>query len=119
MVENQVGERIKVLRTDNGGEYVNHRFDSFLAVHGIQHQRTNDYTPQENDVAERMNRTLLNITRTLLERASLPKTMWADALLTANYLRNVWLTLQALPVKFGPVESRAYAICVLTGAKHS
>ena len=92
LVENEVEHKIKVLRTDNGGEYVNHAFESFLAVHGIKHQKTNVYTPQDNGVAERMNRTLLNITRTLLKKAQFSKNIWGEAVLTAAYLRNAWPT---------------------------
>ncbi len=52
-------EKIKVLRTDNGGEYLSNDFKMYLADHGIQHQLTVAYTPQQNGVAERMNRTLI------------------------------------------------------------
>lgn len=54
--ENQTGKKIKILRTDNGTEYVNKMMDDFLAANGIHHQLTVDYTPEQNGVAERSNK---------------------------------------------------------------
>ncbi len=51
--------KIKALRTDNGGEYISNPFKSYLESHGNQHQLTVAYTPQQNRIAERMNRTLI------------------------------------------------------------
>ncbi len=81
-------EELKTLRTDNGGEYISHEFKSFLQEHGIQHQLTVAYTPQQNGVAERMNRTILDFVRSLLHTARLEKKFWAEALATAVYIRN-------------------------------
>ena len=57
LAENQCNAQIKILRTDNGTEYTNKKFEDYLADCGIQHQKTAPYTPEQNGVAERMNRT--------------------------------------------------------------
>ncbi len=81
-------DELKALRTDNGGEYLSNEFKSYLEKHGIQHQLTIAYTPQQNGVAERMNRTLMDVVRSLLQTAQLDKKFWAEALSTAVYIRN-------------------------------
>jgi transposase InsO family protein len=88
LVENQCGRRLKILRTDNGGEYVNERFKKFLQKQGITHQLTTPYTPEQNGVAERMNRTLIERVRCMLIDADLDKRYWAEAANTAAYLVN-------------------------------
>lgn len=59
MVENFTGLKVKMLRTDNGGEYVSNDFSKHCASKGIIHQYTNPYTPEQNGVSERLNRTLV------------------------------------------------------------
>ena len=81
-------EELKILRTDNGGEYVSNEFKSYLQEHGIRHQLTVAYTPQQNGVAERMDRTLMDCVRSMLRTSSLDKKFWAEALATAIYIRN-------------------------------
>ena len=66
-------EELKILRTDNGGEYVSNELKSYLQENGIQHQLTVAYTPQQNGVAERMNRTLMDGVRSMLRTSSLDK----------------------------------------------
>ncbi len=66
LVEKQTGKQIKSLRTDNGMEYCNNNFNNFCKKEGIKHERTNEYSPQMNGVAERLNYTLLNIVRAFL-----------------------------------------------------
>jgi hypothetical protein len=60
----------------------------FLEAEGISHQLTVEYTPQQNGVAERANRTLVEMARCILLQANLPDTLWAEAVNTATYLRN-------------------------------
>nr|GEU54557.1 Gag-Pol polyprotein [Tanacetum cinerariifolium] len=67
------GKKIKCLRTDNESEYTGDEFDTFCRQEGIKRQFTTAYTPQHNGVAERMNRTLLEIARAMLETTSLGK----------------------------------------------
>jgi hypothetical protein len=88
-LENQTGLRIKKVKSDNGGEYVNTELKEFYAGAGIIHQRTPPYTPQHNGVAERLNRTLLEKERAMRIAANLPKSTWGESLATANYLRNI------------------------------
>lgn len=88
LAENQTGKRIKRLRSDNGTEFCNEEMKSFLRRNGIIHQTTVAYTPQQNGVAERMNRTLVEKARCLLSDAKLGKKFWAEALNTSIYLRN-------------------------------
>ena len=79
---------MKTLRTNNGGEYTSNEFVSYLKKEGIRHEYTVPKTPQQNGVAERMNRTLVEAVRSMLSDAKLPKCFWAEALATAVYLRN-------------------------------
>lgn len=87
-VENQKGTKIKVLRTDNGGEFCSTVFQNFLVKNGIVHQKTNPYTPEQNGMLERMNRTIVEKARCLLFDAEFDKSFWAEAVSTAVYLRN-------------------------------
>lgn len=87
-VENQTGQRIKKLRTDNGREYLSKDFNNFLKEEGIQRQLSVEYTPQQNGVAERANRTLVEMARCMMLQANLPDSLWAEAVNTAAYLRN-------------------------------
>ncbi|RVW90513.1 Retrovirus-related Pol polyprotein from transposon TNT 1-94 [Vitis vinifera] len=76
------------LRTDSGGEYLSTEFQAFLAFKGIIHQRSCPSTPQQNGVAERTNRHLLDVVRTLLLESSVPSMFWVEALKTATHLIN-------------------------------
>lgn len=87
-IENQTEKKIKVFRTDNGTEYCSNDFDNFCRKNGIQHQLTNVYTPQQNGVAERMNRSLVEKAKCLLFDANLPKKFWAEAIGMATYIIN-------------------------------
>lgn len=88
LVENQLERKIKVIRSDNCLEYCNKEFQQFCRKHGIQHQTSNVYTPQQNGVAERMNRTLVERAKCLLFDAELDKQYWAEAINMAAYLIN-------------------------------
>ena len=68
LVERQSGEKLKCIRTDNGGEYSG-PFDEYCRQHGIRHQKTPPKTPQLNGLAERMNRTLVERVRCLLSQS--------------------------------------------------
>ncbi|KAK2414409.1 myosin-16 [Trifolium repens] len=88
MVKTQFGKGIKRLRSDNGKEYVNHTFSDFTSKHGIIHEFTCVDTPQQNGVAERKNRHLLEVARCLMFQMSVPNSYWGEAVLTAVYLIN-------------------------------
>ncbi|KAL1203338.1 Retrovirus-related Pol polyprotein from transposon TNT 1-94 [Cardamine amara subsp. amara] len=87
-VVTQFGTKIKILRSDNGGEYTSNAFKEFVGKVGIVHQTSCAYTPQQNGVAERKNRHLMEVARTLLFDRSVPKQYWGDAVMTACYLIN-------------------------------
>lgn len=88
LVENRSGLKIKYLRTDGGGEYVGREFAEYLRGAGITHVRSAPHTPQQNGVAERLNRTLQDMARAMLLFAGLSKTFWAEAIATAVHLKN-------------------------------
>ena len=87
-VENQTGKKIKTLRSDNGTEYVNHAMINYLKLHGIRFEKTVPYTPEQNGVAERSNRTVVEKARCMLEESNLDRSYWAEAVNTAVYLKN-------------------------------
>ena len=83
LAENLTGEKVKKVRSDNGGEYVGNDIIEFCKHRGIVHEYTIPYTPQQNGVAERMNRTLMEMARSMLYHANLEKDLWAEAVSTA------------------------------------
>ena len=87
-VENQIGLKVKCLRSDNGGEYDKSEFKAFCAAEGIRLMRTVPGKARKNGIAERMNRTLNERARSMRIHCGLPKTLWADAVSTAAYLIN-------------------------------
>ncbi|PWA81457.1 ribonuclease H-like domain-containing protein [Artemisia annua] len=88
LIKNQFEKTIKVFRSDNGIDFVNKKFENFLLNNGILHQTTCPYTPQQNGVAERKHRHLLNTARALMFQGGVPLNMWTESILTATYLIN-------------------------------
>jgi transposase InsO family protein len=88
MAENQYGKTVKIIRTDRGGEFWNKKVEEFCREKGIIHQKTNPYSSQENGIAERLNKSLMEKARSMLEDAFLEKKFWGEAVMTANYVRN-------------------------------
>jgi len=82
------GVSIRILRSDNAREYLSQSFTTFMKSHGILHQTLCAYTPQQNGVAERKNRHLIETTRTLLIHGGVPQCFWGDVILSACYLIN-------------------------------
>ncbi|RVW59737.1 Retrovirus-related Pol polyprotein from transposon TNT 1-94 [Vitis vinifera] len=78
-VEKETGAFIRSLRTDRGGEFTSNEFTSFCNENGILRQLTAAYTPQQNGVAERKNRTIMNMVRSMLSEKQIPKTFWPEA----------------------------------------
>lgn len=106
MMENQLNTKIKCIRTDNGGEYMNKRFAEVCRKAGIVHQATVPYSPQQNGMAERMNRTLTERARSMLNHMQVEKKWWAEAMNTAVYVTNrvtcaSWPTKTPFEVCFG------------------
>ena len=88
LVKNQFNTQVKMIRTDNGTEYVNKEFSDFLSENGILHQTSCPDTPPQNGVAERKNRHILEVARSLMFTMNVPKFLWSEAVLTATYLIN-------------------------------
>ena len=86
--ENQSGRRVKKIRSDNGGEYVDAALETWFREHGILHQTIPARSPQSNGIAERMNRTLQDRARSMLVGAGLGGGFWVEAISTASYIRN-------------------------------
>lgn len=92
MVERQCGKKLKTLKTDGGGEFTSGEFMSYCNDEGIIREVVPPYTPQQNGIAERKNRTIMNMVRTMLKGKNLPKELWGEAVSTAAYLLNRCLT---------------------------
>jgi hypothetical protein len=88
LVENEIGHKIKVLRSDNGGEFVSKKFDAFFAECGIQRQTSAPYSPQQNGVAERANRAIMECARSMILAQGLELEFWGEAVNTAVYIEN-------------------------------
>jgi transposase InsO family protein len=88
LVENETGLSIKCLRTNRGGEFNYKDFNEFCKQHGIKRQLTAAYTPQQNGVAERKNRTVMNLVRSMLSEKKMPKNFWPEAVNWAIYVLN-------------------------------
>jgi hypothetical protein len=80
--------RIKKIRSDNGTEFKNSQIEGFLEDEGIKHEFSSPYTPQQNGVVERKNRTLLDMARTMLDEYKTLDRFWAEAINTACYSIN-------------------------------
>ena len=79
---------MKCLRSDNGGEFVNREFDTFLSAEDIKRQLIVPHTPQQNGVAERANRTLVEMARSMIIHAGVEHHLWAVAVNTTVHIRN-------------------------------
>jgi len=88
MIERQSSYTIKILKTDNGTEYTNTLFKDYTISKGIIHQFSAPYTPQQNDLAERINYTLLDKVRAILSESNLFKELWPEVLLSVTYIHN-------------------------------
>jgi transposase InsO family protein len=87
-VENESGRKIRCLRSDGGKEYFSGQFNGYLQQMGIRREFSCRYTPEENGVAERKNRSIVEAARAMLEEKSWPKFYWAEAVRTAVYIQN-------------------------------
>nr|GEV90277.1 putative ribonuclease H-like domain-containing protein [Tanacetum cinerariifolium] len=87
-IENLKELKVKIIRCDNGGEFRNKEMNDFCLSKGIKREFSNARTPDQNEVAEKRNRTLIEAARTMLADAKLPVTFWAEAVKTACYVQN-------------------------------
>ena len=88
LVENERNRKIKCLRLDNGGEFTSKEFHEFCENYGIKKQFSATKNPQQNGVAERRNRTVQEVARTMLNEAKLPNGYWREAIYTNVYVQN-------------------------------
>jgi transposase InsO family protein len=86
--QNEFDLRIKKIRSDNGTEFKNSQIEGFLEEEGIKHEFSSPYTPQQNGVVERKNRTLLDMARTMLDEYKTSDLFWVEAVNTACYAIN-------------------------------
>ncbi|GJS06673.1 putative ribonuclease H-like domain-containing protein [Tanacetum coccineum] len=93
-IENLIDHKVKVIRCDNGTEFKNREINQFCEMKGILRQYSVARTPQQNGVAERRNRTLIEAARTMLADSKLPTTFWAEAVNTACYVQNKVLVVK-------------------------
>ena len=77
---------IKAIRADKGGEYLSEDFQRFLKDFGIQPQYTAAYSPQQNGVPKRLNRTLVEAASSMINHADLSEAFWAEAVLSNSYI---------------------------------
>lgn len=89
LVEKQREESIKILRTDRGGEFLSNSFIQFCEEQGLHRELTAPYTPEQNGIAERKNRTVVEMARSLLKEKELPNKYWAEAVATSVCLLNL------------------------------
>ncbi|CAL9029300.1 unnamed protein product, partial [Prunus brigantina] len=87
-VELQTGFSLKKLRSDRGGEYTSHEFQDYCGSMGMERQLTIAYSPWQNEVAERRNRTICEMARSMMTEKGIPVIFWAEAVSTAVYLQN-------------------------------
>ena len=88
LVEYQSGTKIKILKSDNGGEYVNSGFIQYCKYVGIQMQHSIPYTPQKNGVFERKNRALKEMATCMMDSKNFPPNFWAKDINCASYIQN-------------------------------
>lgn len=87
-VETETGKVMKCLRTDRGGEYLSQEFTDFCNEQGIRRQLTIAYTPQQNGIAKRKNRTVMNMVRSMLTTRKVPRVFWPEAVSWTFYVLN-------------------------------
>jgi hypothetical protein len=123
LVETHSGKKIKSLQIDNGGEYVNHEILNPFLEDGIQLQHMVPYTPQQNGVAERKNRSMKEMASCMLHAKSVPHRLWDETLNCETYIQNkslhrsvkdktpykAWSGLKSEVTHFRIFSSRAWA----------
>jgi len=88
LIENQTEKRIKILRTDNGTKNESNEFHDFCKEAGIKRENKTPYAPEQNGVAKRKNRTIVEAVCAMLHDQRIPKFLWAEAANTVVYVQN-------------------------------
>ncbi|GJT48317.1 zinc finger, CCHC-type containing protein [Tanacetum coccineum] len=87
-IENELRTTLKMFRTDRGGEFNSNEFTQYCKENGIARQLTAPYSPQQNGVVERRNRTIMSTTRCMMKATEMPQDFWAEAVRHAIYILN-------------------------------
>ncbi|GJV03970.1 zinc finger, CCHC-type containing protein [Tanacetum coccineum] len=87
-VENEVGKKLRSFRTDRGGEFTSREFTRYCNENGILRQLTAPYSPQQNGIVERRNRSVMSTTRSMLKAMHMPQIFWAEAIRHGVYVLN-------------------------------
>ncbi|KAM1484192.1 hypothetical protein EV2_037025 [Malus domestica] len=88
LTEAKSNHKLVAVRSNRGGEYTSNAFQAYCKEQEIRHQLTTAYTPQQNGIAERKNRTIIDMARSMLKEKNLPKELWAKAVACSIYLLN-------------------------------
>ncbi|GJX91101.1 putative RNA-directed DNA polymerase [Tanacetum coccineum] len=88
LVENETGVKVKTLRTDRGGEFNSKAFTEYCEDTGLKHHFTAPYSPQQNGVVERRNRSVIEMARSMMKSMEVPDTLWGEAVRQAVYIQN-------------------------------
>jgi transposase InsO family protein len=88
LVENLFERKIKILRSDNGGEYTSNEFGIFCRDDGIKRELTSPYNPQQNGVTERKNRTIMEVLNTMIHDQDIPMHLWDETTRKTIYVQN-------------------------------
>jgi len=122
LVENMHNGKIKALRSDNRGEYTSNEFSQFLRESGISHEATAPYSPEQNGVSERANRTLIGRAKAMILENQFHDNLWAEAIHTAVYLKNRCPTTSKISTPYqlwtGQQANLSHLIPFGTGAFH-
>jgi transposase InsO family protein len=88
LIENLFERNIKILKSDNGGEYTSKDFVNFCKDVGIKRELTTPYNPQKNSVVEQKNKTIMEVVKTMIHDQDLPMCLWAEAAMAFVYVQN-------------------------------
>jgi transposase InsO family protein len=106
-------DAIRAIHSDNGSEFRSSHFETFCRDLGLQHHFSSLYTPYQNGVVERKNRTLCEIARTILDEHRTPRRFWAEAVNTACYVSNkIYLRVQKKKTRYELMHGRTPKVSV-------
>ena len=88
LIENHIEKKIKIFRSNNGREFTSNEFKDFCREFGIKRELTTPYNPQQNGVAERNNRSIMEVVREMIHDQNIPMHLWVEAIITAVYVHN-------------------------------
>ena len=88
LAETKKGMRIKTFTSNRGGEFTSDEFSKYCLKHGIKRQLTAHYSPHQNGVVERKNKTVMSMVREILKAKDLPRDLWGEAVRTTVYILN-------------------------------